>query len=119
MLDVQNYDIITTKSDSISLTFEFFNADGTAYLLSDNEFVHFIIARSEMDANFNGNIIHKTLTNPNKNFITVVINPAETASISAGDYVYCLRIVNNDVVYTPYNPAKFVLKDVLSYEVNP
>lgn len=113
MMVIDGYDITVSKGDSIGITFEFYNTDGTKYILSQGEEVEFTIAKSLMDANVNGYVITRNLSNAGENYITVSIDPDETEDLTPGEYVYNIRIVYNNTVFTPYPVSKFMLQDTL------
>lgn len=118
MITVNGHDIKITKGDSNALTFDFYNADKSAYNLRDGETVYLIVSKSLLEDPFESSVIQKYQTNTGKNFVSFTINSEDTEDLSCGDYVYTIRIMYNNTVFTPYDCAKFTLNQSLNIIVN-
>ena len=118
MITVNGHDIEITKGDSNALTFDFYNADKSAYNLRDGETVYLIVSKSLLEDPFEASVIQKYQTNTGKNFVSFTITSEDTEALSCGDYVYTIRIMYNNTVSTPYDWAKFTLNQSLNIIVN-
>lgn len=113
MITVKEYDIGITKGDSNALTFDFYNADKSQYILREGEEVYLIVSRSLLEDPFDGYVIQKKTSNTGKNFVSFVITKEDVENLACGDYVYTIRIVYNNNIFTPFDWALLTLNQSL------
>lgn len=90
MLQVKGYNIIMTRGDTARINLTILDADGNPYTPSEGDVIKFSVKKSWQDTEY---AIQKTITD------TIHIEPADTAGLDIGDYVYDVQIAleNGDV----------------------
>lgn len=105
MLNISGSNIELTRGDTLRLTVEIKNSNGTTYTPAQGDVVRFAAKRHYYDTQ---TAIHKTIPNDTQLLHLV---PSDTSNLPVGDYVYDIELTyaNGDV--DTFISGKLVLVD--------
>ena len=110
MNHLRNYNISIRRGDTLKLRFNTFS-DGDPYFLIDGEQYYFTVKKSATEETI---LIQKILSNNGYDYIDLILDSADTATMQFDTYVYDLRrMLPNGNIGTPVYQSKFVVTEVV------
>lgn len=101
-----------SRGDYAEICFNLKDNSGHEYILAEGEQVKFGV---KIRADFDIELISKTLSNPGESFVVVILENADTKDLTFGTYFYDIRLIGADgKVNTPMQQAKFEIMEVVA-----
>ena len=107
-----NNNIKLSRGDYAEICFNLKDDGGEEYILAEGEQVKFGV---KIRADFDTELIGKTLSNPGESFVVVILENADTKNLTFGTYFYDIRLISADgKINTPMQQAKFEIMEVIT-----
>ena len=101
-----------SRGDYAEICFNLKDDTGEEYILAEGEQVKFGV---KIRADFDIELISKTLSNPGESFVVVTLHNADTKDLTFGTYFYDIRLISADgKINTPMQQAKFEIMEVVA-----
>lgn len=111
IVDAHN-NIKISRGDYAEICFNLKDESGSEYILAEGEQVKFGV---KIRADFDTELIGKTLSNPEESFVVVTLENADTKDLTFGTYFYDIRLISADgKINTPMQQAKFEIMEVIA-----